>query len=95
MYKTFLPVSPLEQQVDYRRFAEHSVPRWFVWYVIGNWASQLPQDIDIWRSKTFLRRPVLCRDDGPVHQMRRWYGQFLARGQTVTDPTPQSNPSRR
>ncbi len=52
MYKTFLPISPLEQQVDYRWFADRSIPRWFVWYVIGNWASQLPQDVAIWQNKT-------------------------------------------
>ncbi len=77
MYKTFLPISPLEQQVDYRWFADRRMPRLLVWYVIGNWASQLPQDVDIWQTKTYLPRPVLCRDDGPVHQMRRWYQQFL------------------
>ena len=89
MYKAFLPISPLEQQVDYRWFSDRSLPRWFVWYVIANWASQLPQDIEIWQDTTFLRRPVLCRDDGPVHQMRREYGQFLSEEQTATDPVPQ------
>ncbi len=77
MYKTFLPVGPMEQQVDYRWFADRRMPRWLVWYVIGNWASQLPQDVAIWQDKTYATRPVLCRDDGPVHQMRRWYRQFL------------------
>ncbi len=87
MYKTFLPIAPLEQQVDYRWFADRRMPRWLVWYVIGNWASQLPQDVDIWQNKTYLSRPVLCRDDGPVHQMRRWYQQFLPDAPPAAQPT--------
>lgn len=72
MYQTLLPISPLVQQVDYKWFADRTLPRLLVWYVIGNWAAQLPQDLRIWQDKLYRPRPVLCRDDGPVHQMRRW-----------------------
>ncbi len=82
MYKTFLPISPLEQQVDYRWFADRRLPRWLVWYVIGSWASQLPQDVDIWENKVHIPQPKLCRDDGPVYEMRRWYQQFLPKADT-------------
>ncbi|MYB22358.1 MAG: Rieske 2Fe-2S domain-containing protein [Chloroflexi bacterium] len=77
MVKTFLPISPLEQQIDFQWYAPKSMPRWLVWWVIGNWVSQFPQDIDIWENKTFQARPRLSRDDGPVIAMRRWYQQFL------------------
>lgn len=35
--QTHLPIGPLEQQVNYRWFADRRLPRWLVWYVVGNW----------------------------------------------------------
>ncbi len=34
------------------------------------------QDIDIWRTKSRIDNPLLCEEDGPVYQLRRWYEQF-------------------
>ncbi|WP_396453258.1 Rieske 2Fe-2S domain-containing protein, partial [Actinomadura sp.] len=31
------------------------------------------QDIEIWRNKTRIDNPLLCEEDGPVYQLRRWY----------------------
>ena len=77
MYQSFLPLSPLEQQIDYWWFADRALPRWLVWYVIGNWSAQLPEDLSVWQDKVYQAQPKLCRDDGPVHELRRWYEQFL------------------
>lgn len=95
MYQTFLPISPLEQQIDLRWFADRNLPRWLVWYVIGNWASQLPQDAAIWQDKVYVPRPILCRDDGPVHQMRHWYQQFLPIESTAADTDRTHSPRER
>ena len=35
------------------------------------------QDIEIWENKTFVDKPLLCRDDGLILQTREWYRQFL------------------
>ena len=77
LWQTHLPIGALEQQVDYHWFADRRLPRWLVWYVVGNWISQWAQDIEIWENKSYVRNPRLCRDDGRVFQMRRWYRQFL------------------
>ena len=77
LWQTHLPVGPLEQQVHFRWFADRRLPRWLVWYVVGNWISQWARDIEIWENKTYLCSPRLCRADGPVFRLRRWYGQFL------------------
>lgn len=77
LWQTHLPVGPLEQQVHFRWFADHRLPRWLVWYVVGGWVSQWHQDIEIWENKAYLENPRLCRDDGPVFRLRRWYNQFL------------------
>ena len=77
MFQTHLPIAPLEQQVDFRWFADRKLPRLLVWYVIGNWISQWARDIEIWENKIYLSSPTLCRDDGPIFRMRRWYQQFI------------------
>ena len=34
------------------------------------------QDVEIWRHKSRIDNPLLCAEDGPVYQLRRWYEQF-------------------
>jgi 3-ketosteroid 9alpha-monooxygenase subunit A len=34
------------------------------------------QDVEIWLHKTRIDNPLLCAEDGPVFQVRRWYEQF-------------------
>jgi 3-ketosteroid 9alpha-monooxygenase subunit A len=34
------------------------------------------QDVDIWTHKSRVDNPLLCAEDGPVYQLRRWYEQF-------------------
>ena len=46
-----------------RRFADH-------------FGDGFRQDVDIWQSKVPVENPLLCEEDGPVYQHRRWYEQF-------------------
>lgn len=39
-------------------------------------AAGFEQDIEIWQNKTRIDNPLLCDQDGPVYQLRRWYEQF-------------------
>jgi 3-ketosteroid 9alpha-monooxygenase subunit A len=34
------------------------------------------QDVEIWKNKTRIENPLLCEEDGPLYQLRRWYQQF-------------------
>ncbi|MBO2458723.1 Rieske 2Fe-2S domain-containing protein [Actinomadura violacea] len=34
------------------------------------------QDVAIWKRKARIDNPLLCEEDGPVYQLRRWYQQF-------------------
>jgi 3-ketosteroid 9alpha-monooxygenase subunit A len=34
------------------------------------------QDVQIWLNKARIDNPLLCAEDGPVYQVRRWYEQF-------------------
>ncbi|MEV6276249.1 Rieske 2Fe-2S domain-containing protein [Nocardia sp. NPDC051832] len=42
------------------------------------------QDVEIWRNKTAIENPLLCQEDGPVYQQRRWYEQFYVDAAEVT-----------
>jgi 3-ketosteroid 9alpha-monooxygenase subunit A len=44
------------------------------------------QDVDIWTHKARVDNPLLCAEDGPVYQLRRWYEQFY---RDVEDIDPQ------
>ncbi|WP_280184152.1 Rieske 2Fe-2S domain-containing protein [Nocardia cyriacigeorgica] len=42
------------------------------------------QDVEIWRHKARIDNPLLCEEDGPVYQLRRWYNQFYLDRADVT-----------
>jgi 3-ketosteroid 9alpha-monooxygenase subunit A len=42
------------------------------------------QDVAIWMNKTRIDNPLLCAEDGPVYQLRRWYEQFYTDVQDIT-----------
>ncbi|GAA1267760.1 Rieske 2Fe-2S domain-containing protein [Pseudonocardia aurantiaca] len=44
------------------------------------------QDVAIWQNKSKIDNPLLCDEDGPVYQLRRWYAQFYV---DVEDITPE------
>ncbi|GAA4487608.1 Rieske 2Fe-2S domain-containing protein [Rhodococcus olei] len=43
------------------------------------------QDIEIWKNKAKIDNPLLCEEDGPVYQLRRWYEQFYVDVEDVTE----------
>lgn len=43
------------------------------------------QDVEIWKHKTRIDNPLLCEEDGPVYQLRRWYEQFYTNSADVTE----------
>lgn len=44
------------------------------------------QDVEVWKGKARVDNPLLCEEDGPVYQLRRWYEQFYV---DVEDVTPE------
>lgn len=43
------------------------------------------QDVAIWKNKTKIDNPLLCEEDGPIYQLRRWYEQFYVDVAELTD----------
>ncbi|MGV9610655.1 Rieske 2Fe-2S domain-containing protein [Nocardia xishanensis] len=47
------------------------------------------QDVEIWKHKSKVENPLLCEEDGPVYQLRRWYDQFYVDVADVTEKMTQ------
>jgi 3-ketosteroid 9alpha-monooxygenase subunit A len=43
------------------------------------------QDVEIWKHKSRIDNPLLCAEDGPVYQLRRWYEQFYVDVEQISD----------
>lgn len=89
LFQTHTPEAPLEQRTRFRWYAEPHIPRALVEYVVGSWVTQWMQDVEIWETKRYKKRPMLVKGDGPVHLMRRWYSRFLP----ADEPPPANAPS--
>jgi 3-ketosteroid 9alpha-monooxygenase subunit A len=46
-------------------------------------------DVEIWKHKSRIDNPLLCDEDGPVYQLRRWYEQFYVDVAAVADEMTQ------
>jgi 3-ketosteroid 9alpha-monooxygenase subunit A len=52
---------------------------------LGDWVKAgFEQDVAIWKRKARIDNPLLCEEDGPVYQLRRWYQQFYVDAAEVT-----------
>lgn len=89
MFQSHTPTSPLTQHVRFRWFSDSRVSKIQAAFIVGNWVSQWRQDLGIWSRKIYRERPLLSRNDGPVHQLRRWYAQFYPTRGHAAPRTPQ------
>ncbi|UGT41766.1 3-ketosteroid-9-alpha-hydroxylase subunit A [Nocardia yamanashiensis] len=52
---------------------------------VGGLGKGFEQDANIWKRKSRINNPLLCEEDGPVYQLRRWYEQFYTDAADVKD----------
>ncbi|MEV0463461.1 Rieske 2Fe-2S domain-containing protein [Nocardia tengchongensis] len=52
---------------------------------VGGLGKGFEQDAAIWKRKSRINNPLLCEEDGPVYQLRRWYEQFYVDAAEVAD----------
>lgn len=52
---------------------------------VGGLGKGFEQDAAIWKRKSRINNPLLCEEDGPVYQLRRWYEQFYVDAAEVSD----------
>jgi cholesterol 7-dehydrogenase len=76
MFHTHTPLAPLSQQVRFTWFSARPISKLLASYIVGNWVSQWRADIAIWETKIYRTKPKLNPEDGPIHELRRWFQQF-------------------
>jgi len=78
IFESVTPMAPLLQKVTHCVFAEKKVPRFFAKLVFNGMLNQFEKDVPIWNNKTFLSKPLLVKQDGPIGKFRRWCQQFYS-----------------
>jgi 3-ketosteroid 9alpha-monooxygenase subunit A len=43
---------------------------------VDNLTTGFLEDVRIWENKAYRKAPVLCKSDGPIMKLRKWYSQF-------------------
>jgi phenylpropionate dioxygenase-like ring-hydroxylating dioxygenase large terminal subunit len=81
VFSSIVPVD--EHRVRHRlsvRIKKSRVPllsgiarRFLLWQMMKTYR----EDMQIWETKQYLARPVLCDGDGAIMKLRRWYAQFF------------------
>jgi hypothetical protein len=49
---------------------------------------EVRSDIEVWRHKTYLDRPVLSAGDGPIREYRSWARQFYPAARAPSSQEP-------
>lgn len=87
--------SLIRMNVSFSWFATRTMPRFLVFYIVGNWISQWQNDILIWENKKYILKPlppVLVRGDGPMNKSRRYVKKFYTFN-TDESNNPEENPT--
>ena len=72
------PLEPLRQQATFTVFTDHSIPPLIAKIAMWSFCVMFEQDVPIWNSKKYERRPKVVRGDGDIMAFRRWYKQFYS-----------------
>ena len=78
LFQTHTPIEPLRLKTAFHAYADANMPRFLVWYIVGNWVAQWQNDISVWENKRFAAQPLLTKNDGPMQKQRRWFKQFYS-----------------
>jgi len=85
LFQTHTPRGPLRLETQFRYYAEATMPRILVWYIVGNWVAQWQNDIMLWENKKHFSNPILVKGDGPMSKQRRWFKQFYVNPSDLKD----------
>lgn len=85
--KSFTPVGPLELRMEDHIFAPKGTNPFALKYVLSEASEQFLDDILIWESKGYAKKPLLVKEDGPIMKMRKWYSQFYSPKKTTVVDT--------
>jgi len=70
------PIAPGKTRLHHSMYS--NMNRIFSKFVFYGTIFQVEQDIPIWNNKTFKKKAVIVKADGPIAKFRRWYSQFYS-----------------
>jgi len=70
------PIAPGKTRLHHSMYS--NMNRIFSKLVFYGTIFQVEQDIPIWNNKTFKKKAVIVKADGPIAKFRRWYSQFYS-----------------
>jgi len=81
------PVALLHQRARHVIYTEKRMPRIIAKFILHALIIQFERDMPIWDNKTFLRNPLLVKEDTSIKVFRRWYLQFYTDQQKKENET--------
>eukprot|EP00744_Colponema_vietnamica_P007326 GILI01010561.1.p2 GENE.GILI01010561.1~~GILI01010561.1.p2 ORF type:complete len:422 (+),score=99.71 GILI01010561.1:115-1380(+) len=78
------PVAPLLCKTSHVVWASPLVPRFLAKFVLRALLVQFERDLPIWRSKKFLRKPMIVKEDGKISAFRRWFSKHYSEHSMTT-----------
>jgi len=76
MTQAVTPIAPGRTRLHHSMYS--NMNRLFSKFVFYSTIYQVEQDIPIWNNKTFHKKALLLKEDGPIAKFRRWYNQFYS-----------------
>lgn len=90
----FSSIVPVDEEYTNHRLTmmvrKTAIPGWSSLlrrFIIWQMMKTYHEDMEIWESKEYHSRPILCDGDGSIMKLRRWYSRFY-------DPTPDGKARR-
>lgn len=75
---SFTPTGPMEVKFTRSFWLDRRLPILLGKFLMACEITQLERDVMVWHNKTYLRHPMLVKNDGPIKQFRNWYQQFYS-----------------
>eukprot|EP00698_Gefionella_okellyi_P016410 TRINITY_DN4696_c0_g1_i2.p1 TRINITY_DN4696_c0_g1~~TRINITY_DN4696_c0_g1_i2.p1 ORF type:complete len:157 (+),score=20.42 TRINITY_DN4696_c0_g1_i2:98-568(+) len=79
------PCQPMVTEVQHNVWASRFVPRWIAKIVVHHLVLQFERDIMVWHHKTFVRSPLVAKEEPSIPKFRRWYQQFYSAASKTMD----------
>jgi cholesterol 7-dehydrogenase len=71
------PMQPLFQKVSHTMFGKPTFfSRMVAHVLLRGFCEQFSRDVVIWNNKSYVHKPMIVKNDGPIMAFRRWYSKF-------------------
>ena len=75
--QTVTPIEPLKQKLSHYFYASRLFGFFMKFFIFGE-TVQVARDAMIWDNKTFVRNPILPKEEKQIKLYRNWFSQFYS-----------------